>query len=728
MIENKESKIQFRIELILALIVTGLACAAGFSNLLFASNELGHPIATDLMGHMAKVQYIAQSIKEGIAPTWFPYWYCGTPVTQYYPPLSYLLMVPIYAFAENVTLSFKIYCFIVLFSGGIGVWFFCRTYIGKWCGLFGCVVFCLQPYTLQTLFTQGQIAQGPIIALTPWYLLAIISYSQRPTVRKFLLMTLICFLMILSHPNSIFMFAICIIAALTVLFPFRKVAFQEYFFICLSIVLAGIMSGFWSLVGVIQLETPGIPTILGEAVMAYSATMEWFLNPNNFFYFAVPTSAASIAAVLMFAYRTSLKRTGKDEEYHILFMIMLTIFTIAFSFGTRIPAFKYLPMGDSMVAGRILNLTAVSAAILCAYLIYQIHNLACGKKIFIKVFASLVCITLIAATIINMNPFERQYPLRSEANFKDMISSVDFSGDNFKKGRYSYIGPFDSSQNYLPIQYDFNIAEGFNIEGTPHNQAIWNTIIANSSGNEGYIAKNMAYWNVRYILIFGSYSQVSDELNVGYNFQAKYNIGGTKFYASDYPSSYFLTDNRNALLFGAGSPGLAMEFPYLIHDQRNDIFDYTIEELDKYKLIYLCEPSVDSLMEKEKSEAMIKELVSKGVKVLIEPANTKGYELFDVAVSEVELENTPIIRKQINSKIDSTVDNIEVDESMKYGRAMFGLDRVYYKLVQNAGSLENDIIGVKNVGNGEVVFIGKHLSQYLKAVYTRNWGMPKNES
>ncbi|MDD2190621.1 MAG: YfhO family protein, partial [Eubacteriales bacterium] len=42
--------------------------------------------------------------------------------------------------------------------------------------------------------------------------------------------------------------------------------------------------------------------------------------------------------------------------------------------------------------------------------------------------------------------------------------------------------------------------------------------------------------------------------------------------------------------------------------------------------------------------------------------------------------------------------------------------------------LENDIIGVKNVGNGEVVFIGKHLSQYLKAVYTRNWGMPKNES
>ncbi|MEL7571227.1 MAG: YfhO family protein, partial [Eubacteriaceae bacterium] len=35
---------------------------------------------------------------------------------------------------------------------------------------------------------------------------------------------------------------------------------------------------------------------------------------------------------------------------------------------------------------------------------------------------------------------------------------------------------------------------------------------------------------------------------------------------------------------------------------------------------------------------------------------------------------------------------------------------------------ENDIIGTKKARNGEVIFIGKHLSQYLKAVFTRNFG------
>ena len=40
--ENKitDSKLQYRIELFSALIITGIVCAAGSSNLLFASNDL----------------------------------------------------------------------------------------------------------------------------------------------------------------------------------------------------------------------------------------------------------------------------------------------------------------------------------------------------------------------------------------------------------------------------------------------------------------------------------------------------------------------------------------------------------------------------------------------------------------------------------------------------------------------------------------------------------------
>ncbi|MDD3168827.1 MAG: 6-pyruvoyl-tetrahydropterin synthase-related protein [Eubacteriales bacterium] len=724
-ITSKDKK-QFGIELILALILTGLACAAGFSNILFASNDL-YPAATDFLGHMAKLRYITHCIQDGILPSWFPYWYCGAAVTQYYPPLSYYLMVPIYAITNNVMLTFKIGCLSAIYIGGIGVWFLSRKFIGRWCGLFGSVVFCLQPYVLLTLLDQGQVAQGPIIALTPWYLIGLLSFCRKPTARRFLICTVICLLMILSHPNSIFMYSLCIMGVLTVFLLIRKIEFLTYLYISLSIIFAGILTAFWSVVGVTGLENPTIPVLLGEAVTAFTATIDWFVNPKNFFYFSLSTSIGSVLAILLYTYRRSKKLAGKGEKINVLFAAMLTVISAFFSFGLQIPFFEYLPMAESFVAGRILNLTGVTAAILCSYLLYGIHALGYGKKVQIRIFASFVCLVIVISVLFDMNPFRTEYRVRSDEDYRNLFSVIDSSGTNFEKGRYTFLGPFDCSQNYYPLEYDFNMSEGYNIEGTTQNQAIWSAVVANSSGTYDYIAKNLAFWNVRYIFIFPSYDNVSTELNKRYDFRMADSKSGSRFYVSEDPSSYFLTDNRNALLFGAGSPGLAMEFPYLIHDQRDAIFDYSIEELQKYRLIYLCEPEVNTLAEKESIEAMVTELIGRGVTIVIEPTNTKGYQLFDVAVSEVFLEESPTIQKQNGSKIISEADDIIVDESMKYGRAMFGLDKVYYKLIQNGGRLENDIIGVKKVGNGEVIFIGKHLSQYLKAVYVRNWGVPERE-
>ena len=124
-----EDKVQFKIELLLALAVAGIAAALGFSNLLFASNDL-YPGATDFLGHMAKIEYIADSLKQGVLPSWYPYWYCGTAVTQYYPPLSYYIMAPIFILTNNVMITYKIFCFVMLSSGSMGVWYFCRYYIG----------------------------------------------------------------------------------------------------------------------------------------------------------------------------------------------------------------------------------------------------------------------------------------------------------------------------------------------------------------------------------------------------------------------------------------------------------------------------------------------------------------------------------------------------------------------------------------------------------------------
>jgi len=92
----------------------------------------------------------------------------------------------------------------------------------------------------------------------------------------------------------------------------------------------------------------------------------------------------------------------------------------------------------------------------------------------------------------------------------------------------------------------------------------------------------------------------------------------------------------------------------------------------------------------------------------------------------VVLEDNPRLQHQDQSPIKSAIDKILIDEKFGYSRVLFGLDEEYYNLVQNDGRLQNGIIGVKRVGKGKVVFLGMHLSQFLKPAYARNWGVPQN--
>ncbi|HYE67931.1 MAG TPA: 6-pyruvoyl-tetrahydropterin synthase-related protein [Anaerovoracaceae bacterium] len=727
MSKSIEDKVQFRIELVLALTITGLACAAGFSNLLFASNDL-FPLTSDAMGHMAKVRFLADSFAQGEFPSWFPYWYNGSTVAQYYPPFSYWIMTPIFMLVNNAMLTFKIYCFIMIFIGGVGVWYFCRRFIGSWCGILGTVLFCIQPYILLTFYGAGLLAQGPIVALTPWYLITLITFSKTQKAKSFIWNTILCALMILSHPMTIFMICLCIMIALFVYVFLRKITVPCYLYMILSIVFAGIITAFWSLVGTTGLETPGIPYLLTEAALKYTADIQWFTTiSSGFFYFGIPVSIGSLFACLLYRYRAVKKQAGQ-EQYPLLLCIILTIVSVVFSFGLNLPLFKFLPLAESFVPGRILVLTAVSGAILCAYLIYGVQVSVVEKKVSIQFITSIFCLVLIGSAIFVMNPLKSAYLTKNDYNFNEMIEKNHIDGSNFDKGRYADIGLIDSNETYFPLSYEFNIIFGWNIEGTPHNQFFWDQSTAEATDNDDFIAKELAYWNVRSLYIVEDFNEVLRELIKQYPFELKFTRDNRSLYVCDAPNSYFLKDNRNALLLGAGSSGIAMEYPYLVHERREDITDYSQDELEKYKMIYLCEPEVNTIQDKNRIEQIIEKLVDQGVTVLIEPENDTNYSLYDVTVSDVTLDESPSIKKQGHSPIESRADAIQVDENMNYGRVLFGLDEVYYRLEQNDGRLINDIIGTKKVGDGEVVFIGMHLSQYLKAVYARNWGVPESES
>lgn len=717
MMKLDNDKKLYYIEFIIALAVAGACCVAGLSNILWAS-EGTLPFTVDGLGHMTKVVYMAEHHMAGEFASWFPNWYNGATVTQYYPPLSYLVMVPIYWLTGSVLRTYQIDCVLMMWIGSMGVWYYCRKYIGRWCGLFGIVVFAFAPYLTASMYLAGVMAQTPIYAIMPWFLIAITAALIKSNIKNFIGSMVCVALMILSHAMHAFMVCLCIMAVAFGFILFRKIKLRNFIYLSCSIIFAAFITAFWSVVGVTKLENPTIPYLLQEAIMLYTANISWFLNSNDgSFYFPYCVTITCIIAAFFAIFEPKRSDTRLRDSFYVQNPLFLTFFTIVFSFGLRLPFFKYLPFATSMVPGRILSFTSVTAAIVCAYLIYGIVYVAKEKSLSKRIKAYIVTFSICLVILISLNPYASHYNTIDGKDVDNMFETVNVSGNNFDKGRYEWLTPICSDETFFPMKYNLNMCDGWNIEGTPHNRFIWTHNIAIQSKCNNFIIKNMAFWNVRYYYFDAAYKDITAALPDRIDKRA--NRKGNDFLYDPKPSSYYMTDPRNALVIGKGGIGIGVEFANLVFDDRTDIRKFTDEELRNYDVIYMNQLEIKTLRDKKQIEDKIRSLLKRGVKFIIEPEFSVRMDLFGVTAYNVRKERGAQIVPLDPSK--KTLD-VPTDDA-EYIQVLGGIDEPMMQLVQNEGKLRNSIVGKKKVEGGEIIFVGARLSQYLTAVHIQSWGM-----
>jgi 4-amino-4-deoxy-L-arabinose transferase-like glycosyltransferase len=99
------------------------------------------------------------------------------------------------------------------------------------------------------------------------------------------------------------------------------------------------LAAFWWLPGVTQLENPGVPHLLPEAGLIYTATLKWFL-PSQIkaggLYFSITMLIISLCSIFFLikgAKNSSNEKERLNEKVFILFNLVLMVFTIIFSLG-----------------------------------------------------------------------------------------------------------------------------------------------------------------------------------------------------------------------------------------------------------------------------------------------------------------------------------------------------------------------------------------------------------
>jgi len=396
------------------------------------------------MGHLTKIKYIADCLKNSQWPSWFPYWYNGSTVIQYYPPLSYLLLVPVQIVFDSVMITFKFFLFFSQFIGALGVWYFCYRFIGPWIGIIGGIFYALQPFLLRSLLLSGVIAQGPVFALTPWLLFFTVLLFEKITPVRWLLVCVTVALLILSHPMHAFLVSLCTGVVVAVLFIQRKNNFAGVFVWIAAVALGSGLVSFWWVPGVTQLETPGIPFLLPEASAIYYANLNWF-NPasrhGTWFYCGL--------SVILLAFSTVFLFRKKRNSYAIQVSLLgALLISLCISFGLKFPLFKYLPMHKNLVPGRVLSFSALAATILCIYLIKDLvlSYTNSGKAVFVALI-----IVIIVVIAVDINPYVMPMHTESYSKLQQDLDLIPVKEGFFDEGRFGWVFPVNSDISYFPM-------------------------------------------------------------------------------------------------------------------------------------------------------------------------------------------------------------------------------------------------------------------------------------
>lgn len=667
-----------------------------------------YPLTVDGMGHLAKIEYIANCLKHLQWPAWFPYWYNGSTVAQYYPPLSYYILIPVQMIFNNVMITFKVSVFASLLIGALGVWCICRRWIGSLYGIWGASCYALQPFLIRSLCNAGAMAQEPIFALTPWLLYLTFLFVERKTPVRVAMLCILTAALILSHAMHAFLICIGITLIMVGLLIIHKIKWGDFVIWSMCIALGAGIAAFWWVPGVTQLETPGVPFLLQEAARNYSANLDWF-NPlfrnSSGFYFSLSLLVLSWCLIPFF------KKDAKEEYdkqiFIIILLVVLTI-TIVFSFGDSIPLFRFIPMSDQLVTGRMLSFSSLLAAILSTIFIKEligIHTYGVKKLIYL-----VTIIVVMLVVLIDVNPSASKIATTSFKESKSDINNIKILHDPFATGRLAWIGLSGAEYTYFSMANRINITEGWNIEGTPHHWTLWQHNSALASDCVEYVIRNLFQWNTRSVFVSNKYNNLVSSLPQ-YGFQNKKQDEYKTFFVNPAPSSYFMQQRRDALVIGHSAPGLVMAFPWLIEGRSFYLEDYEDEELTNFNLIYITEPAIKDI---HKFESMITRLAKQKKTIIIGVERPEGWPILGVHTYPATISNKSQMVFADNCPFG--MQPIAIKSCPPGTPFLSNLDGVWAG-VSNTGRNPDEaaILGYKNVAGYKVYFVGMALDLQIKS-------------
>jgi uncharacterized membrane protein len=653
----------------------------------------GLPWGTDVHGHLARVWYVAKSIKEvGAFPSWFPYWYNGTPLLQYYPPLTTYLMLPIQLIFNDVTITYKVFVLAMLFLSGAFTYQILFSRFGKTWALLAAMIYISAPYTFYAIFDEGNLPKVMAIAVIPLILelnLRFMKNGNRGTYMALIFSTVV--LLVTHHQQAIMVFLIFGLVSLLLIDQNSDSKFR-FGMIIGSYAFSILLSAVWLIPALTHIDYPNVPnlSLLPERVPLYS--IGWrALSPvtrvENIESVYVGFSLVILATIAVFIVRSR-------QSFALFIGAMVSI---ALAFGVNNPIYQYLPFNESFLPERFLHI----ATLLFAVLIANYGQLMIDQKLK-REFQILV---LIGAGIISVVDFSTYWGLPKIADYPEVRNALNEVPRDLNSSRLDVRSSEGSIWSLLPLtQGDKHLTFGWSIETTPHQSTFSQINLAIRRGFPEFVPRNYFLWNVDTSVIASEETSIIETL-LESGYRETGSTGRSVVLTNSAKPALFKKLASNSIVIGRGAHSTSTVLPWMSYGVSWNVDDYDQQYLQQFDLIYLYDFRYDNIFELENS---IREWIQNGKTIVLDLTAMQDNNIFGVEANLIELPNTP--RFNLGPEADFEIDTV-AEEPFVYqgdpwrGVSYSGLDGEILSVFDVSGN-QASVVGYKELPEGRVYYLG----------------------
>ena len=619
---EKERFITFR-------FIFSVVCLMAVGSLvaIYLKNTGAYPSGADIYGHLFKSDLLYNSIRKGdIYPLYTDLWYNGIQPFRYWAPLPYYLLAMLQFITGGDALnSYLLFVAFAIVVGGAGWLLWGRTYNRMTLCTFLAVIWFFLPDNMRVFFVEGNLPRMVIAMLLPYLFYFIwrfvehrVSWSVVPVIILMCLITL-CHAMI-SAMTGITTFIFLLI------YSINQKRIKESVYLIIAMLLSFAACGVWlypalkgGLMGMEAAATSEVMKALSTPVLVSLNPILRNVGMYELFYFGLSVLAISVIGLLL-----------ADKKSRIGFYTVIIIFC-----GTTTAIVPFL---EKLPLNQLFWMTRFTPIVYVIFILSLLEWKKCRRyaMILIALIIILDCIPSV-----DIQRYHSQTPSVFTYTLSDAKKITNQRVSLLDVSAYGSYPSYGLAAEDPKTPYTFGWA--WQAASTASNIVRVNTAL--EKGYYDYLFDRSLELGDDTILVRKELV-VQAKKTLNSLVEAAEASGYTLYKETNYvyifhrntPKTFGVVSEYSGLAIGRNAQSVALVYPSVKEGDSQNLMDYTVRELSRYKVIYL---SGFQYSDRQKAEELLTEVANRGVKIIVDMSQipvdpiTSRMVFFDVTAQPI---------------------------------------------------------------------------------------------